>query len=84
MILTAVQIGGPDGPFMKLGDRVRVKRTGKTGTLIGLSWNFHPRPYEGRYIVDVEFPNPCDRFDDVLLFLEDIEFDPLEQMAREL
>lgn len=82
MTLTGVQLGR-GGPWLKLGDRVRVKKTGKCGILVELNWNFHPRPGEGRHIVRIKFPNPCDEFADDDLFVEDIEFDPLEQMAKD-
>jgi hypothetical protein len=86
MMLTGVQIGGSDGPWMRVGDIVRVKKTGKKGRITDINWRYDSltHKYVGHNIT-LEYENPCVGYDEDEqdLTLDDVEFDILEKLARD-
>jgi len=88
MTITGVQIGGRDGPWLRLGDRVRVKKTGQRGRVADINHRYDhcTSKYAGHNII-LEYENPCVGYDedDQDLTPDDIEFvDILDKLAREV
>ena len=84
MTITGVQIGGRNGPWMRLGDRVRVKKTCKTGRIVDFNHNWQRGLKVGPNLVTIDYDRGGSSFDDEEeLTIEDIEFDVLEQLATD-
>jgi hypothetical protein len=85
MTITGVQVGGRDGPWMRVGDVVMVKKTGQKGRITHICWKYNPglHKYDG-HIITLEFENPCVGYDEAeeCLTPDDLEFDVLEKLAR--